>query len=88
MHLRFNLGLPGQSRIGGEGDLDAGEAKFHGDIDFSSPDFALLREWASLGAPDAAARVAAIGEALAYRSAALSGKVGLSASDSPGAISN
>jgi AsmA family len=79
MHLRFNLGLPGQSRIGGEGDLDAGEAKFHGDIDFSSPDFALLREWASLGAPDAAARVAAIGEALAYRSAALSGKVGLSA---------
>jgi hypothetical protein len=80
LHLRFNLGLPGQSRIQGEGDLDNGAGpKFRGDIDFSSPDFAALRDWASLGAPDATARVAAIGEALAYRSAALSGKVEASA---------
>ena len=80
LHLRFSLGLPGQSRIAGEGDLDAGAAaKFRGDIDFSSPDFALLRDWASLGAPESAARVAAFGEALAYRSAALTGEVEASA---------
>ena len=31
LHLRFALGLPGQSRLGGEGDLDAvGAAKFRG----------------------------------------------------------
>ena len=69
-----------QSRIGGEGDLDAGAAaKFRGDVDFSSPDFGLLRDWASLGAPEAVAKVAAIGETLAYRSAALSGEVEASA---------
>ena len=80
LHLRFNLGLPGQSRIAGEGDLDAGAAaKFRGDIDFSSPDFGLLRDWASLGAPESAAKVAAFGEALAYRSAALKGEVEASA---------
>ena len=80
LHLRFSLGLPGQSRIGGEGDLDAGAAaKFRGDVDFSSPDFGLLRDWASLGAPEAVAKVTAIGEALAYRSAALSGEVEASA---------
>ena len=53
--------------------------KFHGDVDFSSPDFGLLRDWASLGAPEAVAKVAAIGEALAYRSAALKGEVEASA---------
>ena len=80
LHLRFNLGLPGQSRIAGEGDLDAGAAaKFRGDIDFSSPDFGLLRDWASLGAPEFAAKVAAFGEALGYRSAALKGEVEASA---------
>ena len=80
LHLRFSLGLPGQSRIGGEGDLDAGAAvKFRGAVDFNSPDFALLRDWASLGAPESAARVAAFGEALAYRSAAFKGEVQASA---------
>jgi uncharacterized protein involved in outer membrane biogenesis len=80
LHLRFALGLPGQSRLGGEGDLDAvGAAKFEGDVDFSTADFALLRDWASLGAPEAAARVAAIAEALPYRSASLTGAVEASA---------
>ncbi|HEX9167529.1 MAG TPA: AsmA family protein [Roseiarcus sp.] len=80
LHLRFSIGLPGQGRIGGEGDLDAGaSAKFRGDIDFSSPDLALLRDWAALGAPEAEVRAAAIGEALGYRSAALSGDVEASA---------
>jgi AsmA family/AsmA-like C-terminal region len=76
LHLRFVLGLPGQSRLGGEGDLDAADgAKFHGDIDFSSADFELLRDWASLGAPEAAARASAIAEAFPYRSASLTGAV-------------
>jgi hypothetical protein len=79
LHLRFSLGLPGQSRLGGEGNLDTNAAKFHGDIDFSSADFGLLRDWASLGAPEAVAKVAAIGEALAYRSAVLKGEVEASA---------
>jgi hypothetical protein len=80
LHLRFNLGLPGQSRLQGEGDLETGaRAKFRGDVDFSSADFALLREWASLGAPEAAAKVAALGEALVYRSASVSGAVEASA---------
>jgi AsmA-like C-terminal region len=76
LHLRYNLGLPGQSRLRGEGDLETGEtAKFHGDVDFSSADLALLRDWASLGAPEAAAKVAAIGQALSYGSASLSGAI-------------
>ena len=80
LHLRFSLGLPGQGRIGGEGDLDAGAApKFRGDIDFASADFELLRDWASLGAPEAVAKFAALGEALAYRSASLKGAVEASA---------
>src|SRR5271170_323186 len=80
LHLRFGLGLPAQTRLGGEGDLDAvGAAKFHGDIDFSTADFELLRDWASLGAPEAAARVVAIAEALPYRNISLMGAVEASA---------
>jgi uncharacterized protein involved in outer membrane biogenesis len=80
LHLRFSLGLPGQSRIAGKGDLDASSsARFQGDIDFSSADFGLLRDWASFGAPEAAAKVAAIAEALRYRSASLTGAVEVSA---------
>ena len=79
LHLVFSFGLPGQSRMGGEGDLDIGAAEFRGDVDFASPNFGLLRDWASLGAPEAAARVAAIAEALAYRSGSLSGEVEASA---------
>src|SRR5208282_6260512 len=56
LHLRFDLGLPGRSRFRGEGDLETGAAaKFRGDVDFSSADFALLRAWASLDAPQGAA---------------------------------
>jgi hypothetical protein len=81
LHLRFNLSLPGQSRLQGEGDLETEAApRFHGDVDFSSADFALVRDWASLGAQEAAAQVAAIGEALDYRQVALSGAVEASAS--------
>ena len=76
LNLAFNLGLPGQSRLRADGDLETGaEAKFRGDVDFISADFALLRDWASLGAPPAAAKVAAFADALPYRSASLSGAV-------------
>ena len=40
-----------------------------------SADFALLRDWATLGAPPAVAKVAAFADALPYRSASLSGAV-------------
>jgi AsmA-like C-terminal region/AsmA family len=76
LSLAFNLGLPGQSRLRADGDLEAGaEAKFHGDVSFISADFALLREWAILGAPPAADKVVAFANALPYRSASLSGAV-------------
>jgi hypothetical protein len=76
LHLTFDLGLPGQSRLGADGNLDTGaEAKFRGDVSFISADFALLRDWASLGAPPAAAKVAAFADALPYRSASVSGAV-------------
>ncbi|MGB7976772.1 MAG: AsmA family protein [Roseiarcus sp.] len=76
LNLAFNLGLPGQSRLRADGELSTGtEAKFRGDVDFISADFALLREWASLGAPLPVAKVVAFADALPYRSASLSGAV-------------
>ena len=76
LNLTFNLGLPGQSRLRADGDLETGaQAKFRGDVAFISADFALLRDWATLGAPPAVAKVAAFADALPYRSASLSGAV-------------
>ncbi len=76
LNLTLNLGLPGQSRLRADGNLDAGaEAKFRGDVAFTSADFALLRDWATQGAPPAAAKIAAFADALPYRSASLSGAV-------------
>ena len=89
LNLSLNLGLPGQSRVRADGDLETGaEPKFRGDVAFSSADFALLRDWASLGAPPAVAKVAAFGDALPYRGVSLSGAVEASAPASPGAISS
>ena len=80
LNLSFNLGLPGQSRLSANGDLETGaETRFRGDIALSSADFALLRTWAALGAPPAVTKVAAFGDALPYRSASLSGAVEASA---------
>ncbi len=76
LNLAFNLGLPGQSRLRADGTLETGaEAKFRGDVAFTSADFALLRDWASLGAPPVLDKVAAFANALPYRSASLSGAV-------------
>ncbi len=80
LNLSLNLGLPGQSRLRADGDLETGaQAKFRGDVAFTSADFALLRQWASLGAPPALAKVTAFGDALPYRSASLSGAIEASA---------
>jgi hypothetical protein len=76
LNLSLNLGLPGETRLRGDGDLEtSAEPKFRGDIAFSSADFALLRDWATLGAPPVVARVAAFGDALPYRSVSLAGPV-------------
>jgi hypothetical protein len=76
INLSLNLGLPGQSRLRANGNLDTGaEAKFRGDVSFISADFPLLREWASLGAPPAAPKIVAFADALPYRSASLAGSV-------------
>ncbi|HXW20032.1 MAG TPA: AsmA family protein, partial [Roseiarcus sp.] len=76
LNLSFNFGLPGQSRLRGNGDLETGaDAKFRGDVAFMSADFALLRDWATLGGTPALAKVAAIGYAVPYRSVSLSGAV-------------
>ena len=76
LNLSFNLGLPEQSRLRVDGDLETGAgAKFRGDVAFSSADFALLRDWAALGAPPAMANVAAFADALPYRNVSLSGAV-------------
>ena len=81
VHARFDLGLPGGGRLKGEGDLDSGSRPdFHGDLDFSAADFPLLRDWLSLGAPAAAARVIAFAAALPYRSVSVAGPVEVSAS--------
>jgi uncharacterized protein involved in outer membrane biogenesis len=76
LNLSFNLGLPGQARLRGEGDLDTGaEPRFRGDVAFKSADFAILRDWAALGAPPAVAKVAAFGDALPYRSVSVSSAI-------------
>ncbi len=78
LRARFDLGLPGHSRFSGEGDLETGAgARFDGMIDFESEDFALLSNWAKPGG--FAANLAQVGEALADRSASLSGHIEASA---------
>jgi uncharacterized protein involved in outer membrane biogenesis len=76
LNLGFNLGLPGQGRLRAGGDLETGaQPHFRGDVAFSSADFALLRDWAALGAPPAVANVAAFADGLPYRNVSLSGAV-------------
>jgi hypothetical protein len=76
LNLSFNLGLPGQGRLRADGNLETGASpKFRGDVAFSTADFALLRDWAALGAPPALANVGAFADALPYRNVSLSGAV-------------
>ncbi len=76
LKTRFDMDLPGGSRFGAEGELETGLApKFRGEIDFSTDDLPLLCNWASKGAPDFAARAAAVGDAFSIRRASFSGAV-------------
>jgi AsmA family/AsmA-like C-terminal region len=85
LDLTLNLGLPGQSRLSVNGDLETGaQPHFRGDVGFSSADFALLRDWATLGAPPAFDNVAAFADALPYRGVSLSGAVEASPAGSSG----
>ena len=89
LNLGFNLGLPGQARLRGEGDLDTGgEPRFRGEVAFKTADFAVLRDWATLGAPPAMAGVAAFGDALPYRSVSVRARSEPRRADSRGAISS
>jgi hypothetical protein len=85
LSLALNLGLPGQSRLSANGDLETeGQPHFHGNVGFTSADFALLRDWATSGTPPALAKVAAFADALPYRGVSLSGAVEASAAGSSG----
>ncbi len=73
---RFDLGLPGKSRLKGEGVVETGEAaRFTGAIDFSTEDSALLGGWAGEGAPELGAWASALADALPSQSLAVSGEV-------------
>ena len=80
LRTRFDVGLPGRSRLKADGEIETGSApKFSGALDFSAGDLPLLLDWASIGRPDLTAKAAAFGDALAIRSASLSGDVQASA---------
>ena len=80
LKTRFDIGLPVGSRLKADGEIETGSVpKFSGAIDFSTNDFSVLRDWASEGAPEFAAKAAALGDAFAIRSASLSGDVEASA---------
>ncbi len=74
---RFELGLPGQSRIKADGAIELGSAaKFTGAVDFSTADPESLGRWAAQGTPDALAWTGALDEAVpASSSLAVSGQV-------------
>jgi hypothetical protein len=73
---RFDLGLPGKSRLKGEGVVETGEAaSFIGAVDLSTEDSALLGEWAGQGAPELGAWASALADALPAQSLAVSGEV-------------
>ena len=76
LDLSFNLGFRGKAACARTATWKPGrQPHFRGDVAFTSADFALLRDWATLGAPSAVAKVAAFADALPYRSASLSGPV-------------
>ncbi len=80
LRTRFDLGLPGASRLSGDGELEQGEAaRVKGSVDFTSSDFGLLRDWASQGSAGFGAKAAQLGDAFAYRKVSLSGQVDASA---------
>ena len=79
LSVRFDIGLPAQTRLKGDGQLEVGPAaNFVGNIDASTGDFGLFRAWAGVGAPAFAARTSALVGALPYHQARLAGPVEVS----------
>lgn len=77
--LKLEASPPGGSHIAAAGALDLGLAPdFKGKIDAKIGDAPRLREWLAPDAPDLAARLAAIGDVLPYRSVSASGDIDLS----------
>ena len=73
---RLEVGLPGDSRIKVDGEIETGAAaRFVGALDFSSGDPGGLGRWAGLGAPELAAFVEALDQALPSARIAVSGRV-------------
>ncbi|MGA2044074.1 MAG: AsmA family protein [Roseiarcus sp.] len=77
---RLEASPPGRGHILATGTVEFGSAPgFSGRLDASVGDARRFRDWLASGAPDLAARLAAVGEVLPYRSASLVGDVDLSA---------
>ncbi len=78
--VQFDLALPGDTRLKGEGRFEPEpQEKFVGTIDASSGEFGVFRSWAGAGAPAFAAQASALGNALPYRSLRFAGPVEISA---------
>ncbi len=76
LKTRFDVGLPGASRVRGEGEVETGAAaKFVGTVDFSTGDAAALGHWAGQGAPELAAWPSALVESFPSSSLAVSGGI-------------
>ncbi len=76
LKTRFDVGLPGESRLRGEGEVETGAAaKFTGTVDFSTGDAAALGRWAGQGEPELAAWPSALAESFPSSNLAVSGAV-------------
>ncbi len=76
LKTRFDLGLPGASRIRGEGEVETGAAaKFTGTVDFSTGDVAALGRWAGQGEPEFAAWPSALAESFPTSNLSVSGAI-------------
>ena len=78
--VQFDLALPGDTRLKGEGRFEPEpQEKFVGTIDASSGEVGVFRSWAGAGAPAFAAQASALGNALPYRSLRFAGPIEISA---------
>ena len=76
LKTRFDIGLPGASRIRGEGEVETGAAaKFTGTVDFSTGDVAALGRWGGQGEPELAAWPSALAELFPTSNLAVSGAI-------------
>jgi len=76
--IALQAGAPG-GRLSASGDIELGPAAhFKGPISVSVDDISRLRDWLGQDNPDFQARLAAVADALPYRSASLAGDVDIS----------